>query len=351
MIRKDLGNYMRWKTIQQQGPCEGQFDGICQGPKGIDVPMRQLAHRRPKDREDAERRLMSMNQAPNKKPGHKPRLYDSLNRPHAYRHLCPTCHLHHDNHMFDEGYQEPKWVLDNKFRQLIRDRNKNKQKIKRHGGIVKSINDFVRKFDNTIDPNEPRQTRYLHNLPSRDTHIKYEDPFDPEIYIEEESDEEYVPEMHTQNTRLPIETKRYNKIMDRISPHGSQKILDKIVGKEDIPYAKSLCKSINQFVRKFDTSYLPHEGTAKYKPQNEARARINNKLGPHSMSNRKQEVNPASSPPMGFGQKTNPEEHIVPNYVPKDKTHAFKYRGRTYDASRMTPEELSDILSEMEQQI
>jgi hypothetical protein len=89
----------------------------------------------------------------------------------------------------------------------------------------------------------------------------------------------------------------------------------------------------------------------KYKPQNEARARINNKLAPHAMSNRKQEVNPAPPPPMGFGAKTVDAEHIVDNYVPQDRTHAFKYRGRTYDASKMTPEEIADILAEMEQQI
>jgi hypothetical protein len=251
-----------------------------------------------------------------------------------------------------------------KIKSLVRDRkqhNRTLREIKaglqgtryitRTGKVAMMIKSFLAKYDNNLDPKEPKQTRYLHNLPSMDTNIKYEDPFDPEMYGELEDDDEYVPEMHMQNTRLPRETKRYNKIMHRISPQGSKEILNKIVGEEEIPYAKSLVKSINMFVRKFETVNLPHEGTAKYKPQLDSRTRINNKLKPHEMSNRKQEVNPYKAPPMGFGAKTNDADHVVPNYVPQDKTHAFKYRGRTYDASRMTPEEISDILAEMEQQI
>jgi hypothetical protein len=590
-ISKDQGNYMRWKTIQQQGPCEGQFEGICQGPKGIDVPMRQLAHRRAKDRADAEQRLMSMNQDPNKKPGHKPRLYDALKRPQAYRHLCPTCHAHHDKHMFDEGYQEPKWVLDNKFRQIVMDRNKNKRKIKSHGGIVKSINDFLVKYEQV-----PEQPIYpLHNQPSMDTRKRAVNPFDEDEFGDMGDDYEAEhPTPTQQDVASPKDKYRYKRTMHQVSPEGRKQTLDKIVG-EDIPYAKSLVKdistflskraayapmnhrpyfdpatnsynkykpwetnaegmeerilpsksiadqeakknraqgynvtrvkmpdgsiklvrpsggvhipvvaadvedynmhqgdiasgdaptsnhlthnignrnrmsrklidpeqvnyrspmqsvsnmkkavvdasenptrasknlikrtppaskgtvagkqgignsnaeevnfnrrgdvqatpveqvpeglkskqrreqsekewadqyaenkrrfgpfnksitkSINQFVRKFETENLPHEGTAKYKPQLDARTRLNNKLKPHEMSNRKQEVNPASSPPMGFGQKTNPADHVVDNYVPVDKTHTFKYRGRTYDAGKMTPEEIADILAEMEQQI
>jgi hypothetical protein len=355
-----------------------------------------------------------------------------------------------------------------KIKSLIRDRRKHNRTLReikaglqgtryitRTGKVAMMIKSFLMKYDNALDPNEPRQTRYLHNLPSMDTNIKYEDPFDPEMYGEEEPDDDYTPEMHTQNTSFPRETTKYNKIINRISPQGSQEVLDKIVGEEEIPYAKSLVKSIdgfiskraayapinhrryfneatkkyyktpqasenavgtdydtqldidthqgdidrgeaptsnylsrnigsrnrmsqklidpeqtryrgtmqpvmnmqklsksiNSFVRKFETKNLPQEGTGKYKPQNEARARLNNKLKPHEMSNRKQEVNPASPPPMGFGQKTNPADHVVDNYVPVDKTHTFKYRGRTYDAGKMTPEEIADILAEMEQQI
>lgn len=359
IIRKDQGNYMRWKTIQQQGPCEGQFEGICQGPKGIDVPMRHLAHRNHKDAQDAKNRLLSMGQNPNDKPGHKDRLYDSLNRPHAYRHLCPTCHVHHDKHMFDEGYQEPKWLLDKKFRQLINDRNKRKQqrRIKSKGGIVKSISEFIAKYEDFDD-----------GLP-----FGIDDP----DYGEYDADADDVTQLeegfggHQENvgkpiynTRLGFKTKDNDMTPEELKNAGKRNSLKERIARHRTPEPKKprmgfIQDMIKEFLAKqelrkwqrVDPSQLPYEGTGKYKPQYEARTRLNNKLKPHEMSNRKQEVNPHSAPPMGFGQKTSSEDHLVPYRVPVDKTHQFKYRGRTYDASRMTPEEISDILAEMEQQI
>lgn len=424
IIRKDTGNYMRWKTIQQQGPCEGQFEGICQGPKGIDVPMRHLAHRNHKDAQDVKNRLLSMGQNPNDKPGHKDRLYDSLNRPHAYRHLCPTCHVHHDKHMFDEGYQEPKWLLDKKFRQLINDRNKRKQqrRIKSKGGIVKSISEFIAKYedfddelpfgiddpdygeydadaddvtqleegfgghqenvgkpiyntrlgfktkDNDMTPEELKNAGKRNSLKERIARHRTPEPKKPRMGFIQDMIKEFLAKSRAKEVakevglstkdmrRAKKQVQRNNREHTQYKQHKDfKRYMDNITAiSRGKPIPKNIRKEINDFVSKWqrvDPSQLPYEGTGKYKPQYEARTRLNNKLKPHEMSNRKQEVNPHSAPPMGFGAKTSNEDHLVPYRVPVDKTHQFKYRGRTYDASRMTPEEISDILAEMEQQI
>jgi hypothetical protein len=111
---------------------------------------------------------------------------------------------------------------------------------------------------------------------------------------------------------------------------------------------KELIKSINKFVKGFETTGLP--GAGRHKESFDKRTELSNLLKPHERSEHtlNTHVNPFKSPPMGFGRKAPPEEHLVPYRVPYDKTKMFKFRGRKYDASRMTPQEIDKILGLME---
>ena len=382
-LLKDKKYFDKWQGIMRPGQCEGQC--------GKTVPHRIMSHLGEKSTDDIYRGVISGTDK-----GSKNRLYHAMSAPESYRYLCPTCDRKHEKNMFTENYN-PVWNLDTRTRGILAERAKKAQERARIKDLRKKqkrlrymIKSLLRKREDFDDPDPT-----------------YVDDAD---YSGPEDDEEYTPMeegfgMHQENvgkpvydTRLGFKTKdntmtpeelknagKRKGLMARIARHRTpeptkprmgfiQDMIKEFLAKQaliksdnpwlddkrntrqlpklpKVPIKKDINKEINQFVRKFETANLPHEGTAKYKPQMDSRKRINDKLGPHAMSNRKQDVNPASAPPMGFGQKTNPEEHVVDNYVPQDKTHAFKYRGRTYDASRMTPEEIADILAEMEQQI
>jgi hypothetical protein len=110
---------------------------------------------------------------------------------------------------------------------------------------------------------------------------------------------------------------------------------------------KKLIKAIDRFVKNMYEG-LPESG--KHKESFDKRENLMNTLRPHEVSEHtlNTHVNPFKSPPMGFGRKAPPEEYLVPYRVPYNKTKMFQFRGRKYDASKMTPQEIDKILGLME---
>jgi hypothetical protein len=92
----------------------------------------------------------------------------------------------------------------------------------------------------------------------------------------------------------------------------------------------------------------PYQG--KHKESLEKRSKLMDLLKPYGISvyQLKSLHNPAKGKmTMRFYQDASSESHVVPFYVSYDKTKVFKYKGRLYDASKMTVAKRSQIMRMM----
>jgi hypothetical protein len=158
---------------------------------------------------------------------------------------------------------------------------------------------------------------------------------------------EKMPEFYL----LPTNTRTHTLINRAVPNHKTDDLPTRIMkfvkiksNKPRLPYNQG---PMVQMMKK----EVPYEG--KYKPEFDLRTEVSNILAPHQISRQhlRSEVNPHKAPPMGFGQKTEDKEHIVPYRVPYNKTNVFKYRGRLYDADKMTEEEWNKLLDLIEQKM
>ena len=97
--------------------------------------------------------------------------------------------------------------------------------------------------------------------------------------------------------------------------------------------------------------YKGFNSYGKYRESFDKRTKLMDLLRPYEISQYKlhSEHNPSQiAVPMGFGRSVTDELHVVPYYVPFNKTEVFKYRGHLYDASMMTTKDRNKILKLME---